>query len=211
MTLTLPANAGELWRNLDRSLRDEVITAEQLGLACESGGAELLPDFYDVFAGAVRDRGVPTCPQRWFGEIINRFPERTRVSVVRHGEQAVAGAVTMAFGSSLEILSTAWRRSYRSVCAHSLLHWHIVRQGIDDGARELELGQSRAGDGPFAYRALWGAKPHSTVSEYVRLSGRGLLRDRPKDNWTNGATAVWRHMPLTLANAIGPALARYQP
>src|SRR5205814_7191611 len=59
MSLALEADASRAWDRLDRKVRNQVRKAEKSGLTARSGGAELLPSFYAVFARNMRDLGTP--------------------------------------------------------------------------------------------------------------------------------------------------------
>src|SRR5262245_30161657 len=50
MLLTLPGDSKALWDRIDRKVRNQVRKAEKSELTSASGGAELVPEFYTVFA-----------------------------------------------------------------------------------------------------------------------------------------------------------------
>ena len=64
LTRALPATAEELWARVDKKVRNQVRKAQKDGLTAETGGAELLDAFYQVFATNMRDLGTPVYSKR---------------------------------------------------------------------------------------------------------------------------------------------------
>ena len=93
VTMRLPLRAG-MWDRIDRKARNQVRKAEKSGLTVTRGGAELLGDFYTVFARNMRDLGTPVYARRLFDEVARVFPERARVIVVRLKDAPVAAGFT---------------------------------------------------------------------------------------------------------------------
>ncbi len=58
-----------MWDRIDRKARNQVRKAEKSGLTVTRGGAELLPEFYTVFARNMRDLGTPVYARRLFDEV----------------------------------------------------------------------------------------------------------------------------------------------
>jgi len=211
MMRPLEATPEQAWDALDRKVRNQVRKAEKSGLTVESGGLELVPAFYDVFAENMRDLGTPVYPRRWFEEILDRFSDRAGLVVVRDGTRPVAAALTIAHRDSLEIPSAGSLRAYRPQAANVLLYWAIMRQAIVAGARVLDYGRSTPGEGTFKFKEQWGAVPGPVTWEYV-LNGTRTLPDRnPKNPAFQQAIAVWRRLPLALTNRLGPAVVRFLP
>ena len=95
MSLALPADPDALWSSFDRKVRNQVRKAEKSGCSAEDGGAELLDDFYKVFAHNMRDLGTPVYARRFFADVLHAFPNDTRVFVVRIAGEPVAASITI--------------------------------------------------------------------------------------------------------------------
>ena len=87
MQMALAGTATAAWDALDRKVRNQVRKAEKSGLVARSGGAELLDQFYEVFARNMRDLGTPVYPRRLFEATLATFRSSTRVFVVEHKEK----------------------------------------------------------------------------------------------------------------------------
>ncbi len=82
MWLPLERDDAAQWTALDRKVRNQVRKAEKAGLSADTGGADRLDEFYDVFARNMRDLGTPVYHRRFFASIFRAFPGAARVFVV---------------------------------------------------------------------------------------------------------------------------------
>lgn len=209
MRLTLAERSSDAWRRLDREVRKHLQLAEHSDATCETGGRDLVPEFYAVLAEHARDRGTPVHPRRWFTEMLDRFPGQCRLFVMRHGQKAVACAMTLTFRSTCEILSSGSLRAYRSVAPDTWLHWHLIRQAMNDGALAIDFGLSAPGEGAGCFATRLGATAWRTSWECVPLSCRTPPARRSMRRRLDVARLVWQRLPLRLANVIGPRVVRY--
>jgi FemAB-related protein (PEP-CTERM system-associated) len=104
--LPLPANSQELWNHLPSKVRNQVRKGQKVNLTVEWGGHPLLSAFYDVFSENMRDLGTPVYGKKLFTSILDQFPDRAELAVVRHGPVAVTIAPAMPICSSTGI---CWR------------------------------------------------------------------------------------------------------
>ena len=66
-------------------------------------GAELLPEFYRVFARNMRDLGTPVYSPRFFEAVVCALGPGSRVFVVRHESEPIAGSVTVSWRDRVEV------------------------------------------------------------------------------------------------------------
>ena len=77
--------------------------------------------------------------------------------------------------------------------------------------RTLDFGRSTPGDGTYQFKEQWGAQPEQLEWEYVLGQGQHLPTSDRHDSKFNVAIAAWKRLPLGVATAIGPRLARVVP
>jgi serine/alanine adding enzyme len=210
MVLPLPSAADALWSALDRKVRNQVRKAEKSGLVAEVGNAALLREFYKVFAHNMRDLGTPVYSRRLFEAVLALFPDRARVTVVRQGSRAVAGAIAWRWRDRVEVPWASSLREFNALAPNNLLYWTILQQAIADGATQLDFGRSTPDEGTFHFKKQWGAAPHALCWEYDVLDG-GLPDQSPKNPKFGLAIRAWQRLPLAVANALGPHIVRAIP
>ena len=211
MRAPLAATEDTLWNGLDRKVRNLVRKAEKLGLTVELGGMTLLDDFYAVFARNMRDLGTPVYPMAFFAEMLRQFPDATRLFVVRQGQRPVAGSITYAWGTTLEVPSASALREYRGQCPNYLLYWAMMREAVRRGCTVFDFGRSTPADGTYHFKTQWGAEAGPLCWEYRLITSKHVpVRDRHNRGF-QPVINLWKRLPLRLANLIGPRLVRYLP
>jgi FemAB-related protein (PEP-CTERM system-associated) len=211
MTLHLESSPDRQWRALDRKVRNQVRKGEKSGLRAAHGGLDLVGDFYEVFARNMRDLGTPVCTVRFFHAVLSRFPETSRIFVVRAAGRPVAASVVHWHRNTIEVPWASALREYHSVCANVMLYWQMVRFAIDRGLGVFDFGRSTPGGGTFHFKKQWGAEPTPLVWEYWTAEGRSVPRLNPANPRFSLAIRAWQRLPVALATRIGPLIVRHIP
>jgi len=212
LDLALPDHTDELWKTVDRKVRNQVRKARKAGLDVVAGGPELLGEFYAVFSRNMRDLGTPVYPRKLFDETLRVFGDRARVHVVRHEHAPVASGVTLRFRDSVVNPWASSLRSHRHLCPNMLLYWTFLEHAIDAGASRFDFGRSSPGSGPHGFKRQWGARETPLHWEYGLLeAGRGLPDQSPSNPRMRQAIAVWQRLPLPVANWLGPRITAHLP
>ena len=211
MLLPLAAEWGDAWRQLDRKVRNQVRKAQQAGLTVVGGGREYLDEFYAIFAKNMRDLGSPVFPRRFFAEMLETFPERASVLIVRSGLTPVAGAITYGFRTTIEVPSASSLRQHRALCGNTLLYWTILERAIRDGYQILDFGRSAPDSGPYQFKRQWGAIAEPLCWEHWSAGAAPHLAREADGAAMQAAIAVWKRLPVGVATALGPRVVRYFP
>lgn len=211
LTRPLPATPQALWAETDRKVRNQVRKAQKSGLEVRSGGSELMPDFYAVFAENMRDLGTPVYPQKLFNEVLRVFPDNARLTVVWLGTVPVAGAVTVSWRETILVPWASSLRRFRSLCPNMLLYWTLLERATADRVRIFDFGRSSPGSGPHQFKLQWGAAEAPLTWEYVLPAGTRLPDQGPSNPKFRAAIEAWKHLPLGLANRLGPWIAAHLP
>ena len=210
VTMRLHLRAG-MWDRLDRKVRNQIRKAEKSDLKIDRGGAELLGEFYAVFARNMRDLGTPVYTRRLFEEVLRTFPDRTRIQIVRLKGAPVAAGLTYRTGSIVEVPWASSVNEYNSLCPNHLLYWSVIESAVAEGCEMLDFGRSTPGEGTYKFKEQWGAVPLPLHWEYCLLRKSGVPDQSPTNPKFRVAIETWKRFPLWLANAVGPHIVRSIP
>lgn len=211
MLLPLAGSVETMWEKVDKKVRNQVRKAQKSELTTDSGGAELLGEFYDVFCRNMRDLGTPVYGRRFFEEVLRQFPDRARVFMVRKATTSVAAGISLAYRGSIEVPWASSLREYRTICPNYLLYWTMVEFAIAKGFDQFDFGRSTPDDGPYNFKKQWGARPAPLCWEYQLLRAASLPDRSTKNPKFQAAITAWQRLPLSVANLVGPHVARYLP
>ncbi|MGQ0430508.1 MAG: FemAB family XrtA/PEP-CTERM system-associated protein [Gammaproteobacteria bacterium] len=199
--LLLPASAEELSRSLDSKLRSQIRRADRESPAVTIGGADLIDDFYAIFAATMRDLGTPVYPHRFFSELMRRLAADCSIVLVSlHGRPAAAALLTH-FRDRTEIPWAASLHELRATAVNMRLYWECLAHAIGRGSRVFDFGRSTVDSGSYRFKLQWGGKPRPLYWIYplatsAPAAGHGRLMDT--------ARSVWSRLPLRIANRLGP-------
>lgn len=212
VTMLLPLRgSAAMWDALDRKVRNQVRKAQKSELTYASGGAELLDQFYAVFARNMRDLGTPVYDRKWFSEILAAFPERARVHVVSLKTTPVAAGFTFETRGTVEIPWASSIRDFNALCPNHLLYWSILADAGDRGCATFDFGRSTPNEGTFKFKEQWGAQPVPLHWEYGLLDRQTLPDTGPTNPKFQLAVRAWKKLPLALATRLGPYIVRAIP
>ncbi|HEX5473163.1 MAG TPA: FemAB family XrtA/PEP-CTERM system-associated protein [Vicinamibacterales bacterium] len=211
MLLPLEPTAEAMWNALDRKVRNQVRKAEKSGVTIRTGGADLLDDFYRVFARNMRDLGTPVYGRALFVEMLRAFPDAAHVHLAMRNDEAIAGAISYRYGTTIEVPSASSLREHRAFCPNHLLYWEVIRSAIAAGLTTLDFGRSTPNDGTYHFKEQWGARCEPLWWEYVLSAGAVVPGIDRHDSKFRLSIEAWKRLPVGIATLIGPRLARAVP
>ena len=207
----LPSSIDDLWKDIDRKVRNQVRKAQKEGLAALQGGGELVTEFYQVFARNMRDLGTPVYSKRLFERVLADFGTQASVFLVRNGHTPVAGAVAIRFRDEVIVPWASSLREFRALSPNMLLYWTMLERAVWDGASSFDFGRSSPGGGTHQFKLQWGARETPLHWEYVLLGGAPVPDHGPTNPRFGRAIDIWKRCPLWLANVVGPRIVRAIP
>jgi serine/alanine adding enzyme len=203
---------GSMWERLDRKVRNQIRKAEKSGLVVERGGEELLGDFYKVFARNMRDLGTPVYSKRLFEQVLNVFPERAQLHVVRHQGRPIAAGMTYRTRRMVQLPWASSIRDYNALCPNVLLYWDAIQFAQERFAGVFDMGRSTPNEGTYKFKAQWGAEPLQLHWEYHLMMQQGELPNlSPANPKYQLAISVWQKLPIALTRHVGPMIVRTIP
>lgn len=213
VTMKLKVVAGDVdatWKSLPGGRRNRVRRALNNGLGFEIVGEERLDDFYRVYSQNMRDLGSPVHSASFLQAVYREFRERSTVGLVMDGGTAIGAAFGLRFGSQIWV---PWVSSLRSSFAKSpneLLYWKMIEHTVVEDCDTFDLGRSAVGDGTFEAKRQWGAEVGQLHWIYAPTNSSPEKGNCSKG--TQGRVAnLWKRLPLTVTNRLGPILRRQIP
>ncbi len=208
--LDLPDSAELLWRKgLPSSRRRQISRAQKEEMHVRFGPDQVEP-FYEVFARNMRDLGTPVLPRRLFERIARVFGQAAVVGVVYWRGQPLAAGCGLVWGNEFEITWVSSLRQYDHKMPNMLLYWSYMEHMIARGVRVFNFGRCTPGGRTHPFKHQWGGV--DTPLPWLQWSpGQLDATPSPERPLYHMATALWRRVPVGLANRMGPVLARRLP
>lgn len=207
MRLRLPNSEEELLKSFDKKLRSQIKRPTKDGVTVRQGSVQ---NFYEVFAKNMRDLGTPVYPKKLWEEISMRLENKAHCLVAEYNGEAIAAGFSISSGDSLEITWASSLKKYNKLSANMLLYFETMKRAIDRKVEFFDFGRSDRESSTFKFKAQWGAEP-KTLYWYYIASADNLPNVSPKSAKFKLLVAIWRRLPLWLANRLGPILTRHIP
>ena len=211
MQVVLPAARDELWKRLSSRLRNKVRHAQKDGLRTEWAGIDAVNNFYRVFASNMRNLGTPVYPKKWFENVCRHTPADARILMVLDDGRPIAGTFVSGFRETLELPWIASVPEGRRNYATELLYWTSLEWAAEKGYRRVDLGRCTPGGGVYRFKKQWICEEKPLHWHHWLVPGEPvphLHADNPRFRW---AVSIWKHLPLSVANRVGPYIVRSIP
>jgi serine/alanine adding enzyme len=209
MILDLSPGVERLWHLLPAKVRNQVRKAEKAGLQVGFGGAELVEEFYPVFAANMRDLGSPVHHIAFFSHMFRCFENNAELAIIRDGSRVVGGLVALFFKDTVVIPWASSLRDYFPKCPNNLLYWEMIKRAASRGCQRFDFGRSSVDSGTYQFKRQWGAKPVQLYWQTLTSTG-GTRPSSPVDAAKfQLALEVWKRLPVGVTTLIGPRVRKY--
>ncbi len=211
MILPLPDSNPKLDDQLGAKVRAQVKKALGYSPRFALGGAELLDDFYRVFAQNMRDLGTPVYSKTWFSALLAEPALGAQIALVYFGSKPVATGFLIKHGPMLEIPWASTLKSANHTHVNMWLYRQILGAAIDQGYAYFDFGRSTKDAGTYQFKKQWGAQPHPHYWYYLMPPQAQLPQLNPDNPKYRIMIAIWQRLPVWLTRLIGPPLVANLP
>jgi len=211
MLLDLPDTPDELWQAIGSKRRAQIKRPIREGVIFLSGGAELLDDFYYVFSNNMRDLGTPVYSKQFFKEMLVTFSENIFIVIVKLNGEAVGAGFLIGNNGKLEIPWASTLSKVNRIGVNMFLYWNILKTAIEKKFQVFDFGRSSKNAGTIRFKKQWGGNEKQLYWYYDLPEGRALPGLNPGNKKFGTAISVWKKIPVSLTNLIGPSIVKNLP
>ncbi len=211
MILQLPESADALGKLIGSKRRSQIKRPIKEGVSHKIGGAELLSDFYAVFCQNMRDLGTPVYGKSFFENILNTFEANCSICIVYWQGKPVSAGFLIRYKDRLEIPWASTLSYANRISVNMYLYWQILSYAIEIGCKEFDFGRSTVDEGTYRFKKQWKSEPQQCYWYHWVPSGAVLPNLSPSNAKFNLAIKLWKKLPLSVANALGPLLVKNLP
>lgn len=211
MTVRLPGRIEDYWSKLSSRLRGKIRKAQRAGATFDVLGREGSEDFYSIFTRNMRDLGTPVYPRGFFHNTLDAFGSCGRVFMARVGNNPVAAAFGLRHGQEIQLPWICSNYQHAHNYVNEFLYWSILEWASANSIRTVDLGRSTIGGGNYRFKTQWMPEVQPLHWYYWAADGTTAPNVNPDNPQYALAIQCWQHMPLALANLLGPRIVRNIP
>ena len=163
---------------------------------------------YAVFSESVRNLGTPVFPAKLFRAVATELGEHADVVTVSKDGKPHASVFSLYLNGTVYPFWGGGTREARALKANDRLYYELMRHARSRGCTRYDFGRSKAGTGVAAFKKNWGFE--GVPLRYAKrvAAGQTPREMNPMSPKYRLQVAVWKKLPLWLANAMGPVIAK---
>ena len=165
--------------------------------------------FFALYADNVHRHGTPPLSKRYFEALQRTFGRDCEVlTVTEPGGKAVSSVLSFYFRDEVLPYYAGDVEAARDLAANDFKYWELLRRACERGLRIFDLGRSKRGTGAFAFKKNWGLEPTPLAYEYCLYRRERIPEHNPLNPRYRVLMALWRRLPIPVANLVGPHLVK---
>ena len=165
--------------------------------------------FFALYADNMHRHGTPPLSRRYFEMLQKTFGQDVEVlTVTDPGGKAVSSVLSFYFRDEVLPYYAGDAAIARDLGANDFKYWELMRRACERGVRIFDYGRSKQGTGPFDFKKNWGFEPTPLSYEYCLYRRDRIPENNPLNPKFRALIALWRRLPLPVANFLGPHLVK---
>lgn len=194
---------------IPRKARAEVRKGLALGHRVTTGrtAADLAAHFA-CYSQSMRNLGTPMFPRRLFAAMLAAFPEASDILTVWADDRPLASVLSFYHEGAVMPFWGGGIHAARAARANEVMYYALMGHARRRGMRRFDFGRSKTGGGPYHFKKNWGFAPAPLTYGAWTMPGAAKRNVDPADAGYSGRIALWKKLPLPLANTLGPWIAR---
>ncbi len=163
---------------------------------------------YAVYTRSVHNLGTPVFPRSLFDAVLDGFAGEADILTVRHDGEPVASVMSFYHDGTVLPYWGGGVFAARKLRANERMYYELMCHARRRGMSRFDFGRSKTGSGPYHYKRNWGFDPLPlTYGSWTAPHAKP--RDLSPANESYAAKiALWKKLPLAVANRLGPFIAR---
>lgn len=195
--------------SIPRKQRAEVRKGIAADLTIDIGrGAADRAAHYAVYCESVRNLGTPVFPRSLFDAALEEFGEGADILTIRHRGQPVASVLSFYHRGVVMPYWGGGAHAARRLRANDRMYFELMRHARRRGCTHFDFGRSKTDSGPYHFKRNWGFTPEPLLYGAWSPPGAPSRDVDPTSGRHAARIALWKRLPLPVANRIGPFIAR---
>ena len=163
---------------------------------------------YAVYAESMRNLGTPVFPRALFDAVLDRFGGDADILTVRHLGQPVASVLSLYHRGAVMPYWGGGTWAARRLRANDRMYFELMRHARARGMARFDFGRSKTNSGAHAFKRNWGFEPEPLTYASWTAPGAPARDADPTSAKHSARIALWRRLPLPIANLLGPLIAK---
>lgn len=163
---------------------------------------------YAVYSESVRNLGTPVFPKRLFAEVLDAFGTDADILTVWHQGQPVSSVLSLYHRGTVMPYWGGGTQAARRLRANDRMYFELMLHARRRGCQRFDFGRSKVNSGAGEFKKNWGFEAEPLGYASWTAPGAEPRDADPTSGRHAGRIALWKKLPLPVANLVGPFIAR---
>lgn len=159
-----------------------------------------------VYAASVRNLGTPVFPRALFDAALDMLDGD--ILTVRHRGEPLASVLSFYHEGTVLPYWGGGTIAARHFRANDRMYFELMCHARRQGCERFDFGRSKTGSGAFSFKKNWGFEPEPLSYSSWTTPGAERRDADPTSARHASRIALWKTLPLAIANRLGPPIAR---
>ncbi|WP_079433465.1 FemAB family XrtA/PEP-CTERM system-associated protein [Zoogloea sp. LCSB751] len=165
--------------------------------------------FFALYSDNVLRHGTPALPKKFFEALLQVFGKDCDIMTVTTDDgKLLSSVLTFYFRDEILPYYAGDDVAARDLAANDFKYWELMRHAVARGCRIFDYGRSKVGTGPYNFKKNWGFEPVPLSYEYRLFKRDSVPQNNPMNPKYRAFIALWKRLPIGVANRLGPVLVR---
>jgi FemAB-related protein (PEP-CTERM system-associated) len=194
---------------IPRKQRAEVRKGLENGLTIETGSKQRDLDWhYAIYAESVRNLGTPVFPKSLMTSVIEEFGGEADILTVLHDGRPVASVLSLYHNGTVMPYWGGGVWAARRLRANDVMYYALMNHARLRGCAHFDFGRSKVDSGAYFFKKNWGFEPEPIAYAIHTADGQEPRDINPNSPKYKAQIALWQKLPLSVANRLGPWIAK---
>ncbi len=206
---TLAADDEAELKAVPKRHRAEIRKGIANDLHFETGRDKRLRDIhYRLYAHSVHNLGTPVFPRALFDQIVDRFGDDADIAMVSKDGVPLSAVISFYHRGACMPYWHGAAEGARAMRSNEFLYFSLMRAARERGCAVFDFGRSKVGTGPAAWKKTWGFEGEPLGYHLRTAPGKETRDVNPLSPQYRRKVEYWKKLPESIANLIGPHIAR---
>jgi FemAB-related protein (PEP-CTERM system-associated) len=194
---------------IPRKQRAEVRKGLENGLTVVTGHEQRDLDWhYGIYAESVRNLGTPVFPKSLMASVIAAFGDEADILTVLDKGRPLASVLSLYHNGTVMPYWGGGIWDARRLRANDVMYYALMNHARRRGCMHFDFGRSKTGSGPYHFKKNWGFEPQPLTYAIHTADGQAPRDVDPNSPKHQTRIALWQKLPLSVANRVGPWIAK---
>jgi len=164
--------------------------------------------FFAAYSASVHRLGTPVFAKKFFRLLKETFCNDCEVMTITKDGRTISSVMSFYFRDEVLPYYGGGTVEAREVAGNDFMYWELMRRSRERGYKIFDFGRSKRGTGAFDFKKNWGFEPQTLHYSYQLHLAKAVPDTNPLNPKYQLFIKMWQHLPLPVANFIGPYIVK---